>query len=200
MTDYLLQQGRSIYWDCLDLTEQIHRNFARRYGLTFISHRGAVLPDWYGTWDSVPLMLDLVQREDTGLVLWLDADTLIVGDADPREILGECLIGMSRHPGPPEHYNCGVLFLKACGQVSSLLQRILNNGPGEPTWYQQAIINELLTEPQWSGKIKTLPHEWNSTVVLRHPEQCIIRAWHGSKGGREGRSELIAEEIAKRSL
>ena len=195
--DYLLQSARGDYVPMLDLTAERHAAFAERHSLELIVHRGAVLPDWNGTWDSVPLMLELVRRPDTGLVMYLDADTLIVGDGDPREALGECVIGMTRHPGPPEHYNCGMMLVRAGAQVATVLQRMLDNGPGEYPWWEQTILNKLLTEPEWTGQVKTLPHEWNSTVVLTHPERCIVRAWHGYPGGVGARLAQMELAIAK---
>jgi len=195
--DYLLQSACEAYIPMLDLTAERHAAFAKRHGMEFISNRCAVLPDWNGNWDSVPLTLDLVKRDDTGLVMYLDADTLIVGDGDPRDALGDYLIGMTRHPGPPEHYNCGMMLVKACEQVAVLFERMLDNGPGEYPWWEQTILNKLLTEPQWTGKVKTLPHEWNSTVVLKHPERCIVRAWHGYPGGAAGRVKQMELAIAK---
>jgi len=191
MTDYLLQQGREDYWPCLDLVAPLHQDFADRHRMQYVVHREPMLPDYPGHWDSVPLLLDLVQREDTGMVLWLDADTLIVGDGDPRDVLRGYDIAMARHPGPPEHYNCGVLMLQAGEDIAAWLQAVLDRAPGTYPWYQQTIMNDLLTAPEWEGRVKTLPHEWNSTVVLRHPERCIIRAWHGYPGGPWARYEAM---------
>jgi hypothetical protein len=183
MTDYLLQQGREEYYPCLDLVAPIHQDWADRNRLEYVVRRGAVLPDWTGHWDGVELMLDLVQREGTGYVFWLDADTLVVKDCDPRAVMRGYDVAMTRHPGPPEHYNCGVLFLRACRGVVDLLSRMLDEGPGVWPWYQQDLLNRCLAEPHWEGRVLTLPHEWNSTAILGHPESCFIRAWHGWPGG-----------------
>ena len=199
MPDYLLQQGRRGYWPHLDLTERIHSAYAERHGLQYISHRGAVLPEFVGYWDSVPLMLDLVTREDTGFVAWLDADTLICDDADPREALGDYLVGMARHAGPPEHYNCGVLFVRACPQTRGWLQWVLDEAPGSFPWYQQTVMNRLLTDPQWDGRVLTLPNEWNSTVGQGHSPGCHIRAWHGT-GTVPERVAMMRAEIERRGL
>jgi len=201
MTDYLLQQGREDYWPHLNLVAPLHRAYAKRHGMKYVSYRGVVIPEWrWGGWDHIPLILALVGREDAGWVFWLDADTLIVGDADPRDVMDGYLVGMARHPGPPEHYNTGVKFLKACKEVGDLLQRVLDSGPGVHPWYEQNFMNQYLAEPQWAGKIKTLPNEWNSTVVLGHPEQCIIRAWHGFSQRPAARLVAMQREITRRGL
>jgi hypothetical protein len=200
MTDYLLQQSRTEYYPCLDLTAPIHQAYADRHGFEYVVHKGALLPDWTGHWDAIPLMINLAGQADTGLILWLDADALLVGDADPRDVMAGFDVGMARHPGPPEHYNCGVLMLRACADTVAWLERILANGPGAYPWYQQVFMNRYLEEPQWAGRVKTLPHEWNSTAVLGHTEDCIIRAWHGYPGGPAARCEALRREIRGRAL
>ena len=197
MTDYLLQQGREKYYPLLNLVSDIHGRWAEDHNLTYLAQYGAILPDLPGYWDSVKLMLDLATLPSTDYIFWLDADTLIVGDGDPRAAMGDALVAMARHPGPPEHYNCGVLFLRACKQVTDWLQKVLDGAPGVHPWYQQDFMNEYLKEPQWAGKVKTLPHEWNSTVVLNHPPECIVRAWHGFPGDR---CAAMRAEIERRGL
>ena len=192
--DYLLQTARGEYQPMLHLTRRIHAEYAQRHNMAYIAHTGAMLPEWTGHWDMIPLLLYLVRRPETGLVLWLDADTLIIGDSDPREELGDCTIGMTRHIGPPEHYNCGVLIVRACREVNAWLETVLVLGPGKYPWYQQDIMNAHIG---MIDKVATLPHEWNSTVILGHPEQCIIRAWHGYPGGVPGRIEQMELAIAK---
>jgi hypothetical protein len=202
MTDYLLQQGREGYWPLLDLVAPIHQAYADAHDLTYICHKGAVVTKWPGYWDSVQLMLDLSQDSGTGQVFWMDADVLIVSNADMRDVLGEHLVGMARHPSNQhgEHYNCGVLFFRACEQVSDWLRKVLDGGPGEHPYYQQDYMNLYLREPQWAGKVLELPHEWNSTVKLGHPENCNIRAWHGHKGGAVARLQAMQLDIQKRGL
>lgn len=200
MTDYLLQAADENFYPLLDLGEPLHRAFAQRHGLEYVIRRERVLPDWAANWDKVPLLLGLVQREDTDWVYWLDADVLIVGDADPREVMDGYQVGMSYHPGAGGHYNTGVIFMRACPQVACLLERVLASGPGRPPYYEQTYFNRYLAESHWAGQIVTLPHEWNSTVKLGHPEECVIRAWHGTPGGPKRRAKLMRAEIARRNL
>ena len=188
--DYLIQQARSDYEPMLALTRQRHADYAKRHNLAYIAHAGAMLSDWTGHWDMIPLLLYVLRRPDTGIVLWVDADALIVGDGDPRSILSGHNVGMSRHPGPPEHYNCGVMIVRACREVVEWLETVLAEGPGKYPWYQQDLMNAHIG---MVGAVKILPHEWNSTVILRHPERCIIRAWHGYPGG-------VSERVRQMSI
>lgn len=200
MVDYLAQQGREDYWPHLDLVASIHEAFARHHGLTYIVERHAEQRFPWGGWDKLAFLIDLLARPDTGWVFWVDADALIVGDTDPRIAMSKELIGMARHPGPPEHYNCGVMFLRGDLRVVRWMRRVLERGPGGLPYYEQDIMNELLAGPEWEGLVKTLPHEWNSTVKHRHPTDCYIRAWHGMQGGPPARLKLMEAEIKQRDL
>jgi len=201
MIDYLLQQARPSYWPHLDLVERAHRAYAGRHGFEYIVERSVAHFQTWGGWDKIPLLINLTGRPDTGVVLWLDADTLAVGYADPREALGDALVGMTRHPGrtTPTSVNCGVLLMRACPQVHAWLEEILARQPGVYPWYEQDIMNELLEAPEWAGKRVNLPHIWNSTVCLGHPQECEIRAWHGG-GSHPERLAAMRAEIKRRGL
>ena len=194
--DYLIQHGRKAYWQMLDITEQRHREYAKRHKMAYVNHREAILQQWPGYWDMIPLLLYLVRRPDTDYVFWLDADTLIVGDVDMRTALNGCMVGMTKHPGPPEHYNCGVLFSRACKEVATWLERVIDLGPGVYPWYQQNYLNEYIGFMEHRGMVKVLGNEWNSTESLGHSEDCYIRAWHGTAGGIQPRMALMKERIA----
>jgi len=60
-------------------------------------------------------------------------------------------------------------------------------------------MNELLDAHEWAGKVRDLPHVWNSTACLGHPEDCEIRAWHGG-GAHEKRLADMQAEIERRGL
>lgn len=181
MTDYLLQQATPVYWSMLDLVEPAHRAYAARHRLEYIVERHAPpVSSWVG-FQKLPLLKALVERPDTGLVLWIDADALAVGYTDPRTALGDGLVGMSRHPGrtAPTTVNAGVIFLKGCQRVADWLQMVIDSGPGVYPWYEQDIMDASLAQPEWEGYYVNLPHIWNSTAILKHPKECEIRAWHG---------------------
>jgi len=201
MTDYLLQVARPSYWPHIDLVERVHRAYAERHGLEYIViHNSEPFTTW-GGWDKLPYLIELTGRADAGLVIWLDADTLAVGRADPREALGDALVGMARHPGrtTPTTLNCGVMLMRACLQTHAWLTEVLARQPGIYPWYEQDLMNELLDAPEWAGKVRDLPHIWNSTVCLGHPEECEIRAWHGG-GAHEERLRAMRTEIERRHL
>jgi len=196
MPDYLIQHGREEYWGMLDITNERHASYAHRHGMRFVSNRGEVLSQYPGYWDMIPLLLDYIRRSDTDYVFWLDADTVIRDDADLRDGLNGHNVGMTKHPGPPEHYNCGVLFLRACREVTMWLERVLDLAPGIYPWYQQDYMNNYIGMLEMHGMVKAMGNEWNSTVVLDHTQDCHIRAWHGTNGGVPTRMSLMRDYIA----
>jgi hypothetical protein len=177
----------------LDVSEQRHRAYAERHDLIYQVHNGAVHPDWSGHWDAIPLLLELMADKATRWIFWLDADTLIMDDADLRKALPKSAkLGMCRHPGPPEHWNCGVMFVRNLKRTRAWLAEILSRGPGVYPWYQQAIMNELLDTPAWAGLCTQLDDRWNSTVVLNGPQDCHIMAWHADGGPDYRARNMIA--------
>jgi len=200
-TDYLVQCARNEHERLLRLCEPIHQEYADRHSLTYIPSYGPVAPSkWWGGWDSIILTLDLMKK-DARWVFAIDSDTLIVGDNDPRDVMGNYLIGMTVHPNPT-HYNTGVIFVKSHERIISFYEKILTQAPGEYPWFEQTCINNSINELQEDNLVKVLPVEWNSTVVLSHPEDCVIRAWHafGGFGGVQSRLDAMREEIKNRGL
>lgn len=183
MRRVLLQQARPEYQALLDLTEPYHRAFAERHGLEYRRFNGAVLPDWPGFWDQMALIDQVLGEEDVAAVYWLDADALALGDVDPSEGLGRYKVGMVRHPGPPEHFNVGTLFLENCEAVRGLILEVLANGPGVWPWWQQQVLNDLLAKSKKRARlVGEMDVRWNSTFGIRESAAPVIVAWHGGQG------------------
>ena len=210
--DYLLQQGAKAYWPHLDLVAQLHSAYAKRHRMEYISYRGPYPPGggwvrepqahWDIGWKQYSLMLDLLRKDDTGWVFWVDCDAIIVGDEDPRPVMDGYLVGMAWYPKNKRHvghFHRGTLFLKARDQVVGLIERVLREGPGPPPHWDQGLLNKYLLEPQWKGKLRTLPIEWNSAVKHNDPEKCVIRAWHGL-GNIQHRLKAMQAEMKRRGL
>jgi len=198
-TDYLLQHARDEYQCCLDVSAPIHQAYAQRHGLEYRRYDGATLLRYTGHWDAVYHMLNLMDEPGTRWVYWVDADALIVDDAELHEALPSwARLGMCRHPNPP-HFNCGVLFIRNTLATRIWLGDVLKGAPGHWPHYQQAIMNDLLEMRRWSGLCTRMDDVWNSTVVLDGPVDCHIRAWHAG-GPPERRAQRMAEEIAQRGI
>ena len=209
--DYLFQAGTKAYGPHLDLVSSLHGSYAKLHGLEYTVYRG---PYPVSPWKDpgrigsdqghkqYVLILELLRKEDTGWVFWVDSDAMIVGNEDPRLVMDGHLVGMAWYPKNAKHaghFHRGSFFLKAHPQVVELIERILREGPGPRPHWDQGLLNKYLAEPQWKGKFKTLPIEWNSAVKHNDPEECVIRAWHGM-GGIHKRFLMMQAEMQRRGL
>jgi len=207
--DYLFQAGTKAYGPHLDLVSSLHGSYAKLHGLEYTVYRGPYpASPWPGGLssdlqpDGSILMLDLVRDKNTGWVFWVDSDAMIVGNEDPRSVMSGYLVGMAWYPKNAKHaghLHRGSFFLRACDQVAGLLERVLREGPGPRPHWDQGLLNKYLAEPQWKGKFKTLPIEWNSAVKHNDPVECVIRAWHGM-GSIQRRLQLMQAEMKRRGL
>lgn len=182
MREILLQQGRADYKAMLDLTEPFHRGYAERHGLEYMRVDGPVIPFWPGFWDSIELFIRLMTK-GVDRIFWLDADTLIVGDEDIRQGMRKRQLTMAWHSGPPEHWNCGVFFIRNYPRALLFFEEVLRRGPGKWPWYQQEIMNDLLEDPLWYDLVGRMDDRWNSTVLHCEALDPVIMAWHGTPGG-----------------
>jgi hypothetical protein len=176
----VVQQARDQrYGAHLDLTEAWHRAWAHRWGLGYLRVDGPVAPRcWAPHWDQPFLLAELLRTE--GAAIWLDADALVVDpEQDPRPELFRHWVGMARHPGPPEHWNCGVVFARNAPLVRRFFERVTDFGPGRPPWYQQEVMNVLLLKRPWDVIIGELDPRWNATRGVLEPPAPAVLAWHG---------------------
>ena len=211
--DYLFQSGAEVYWPHLDLVAALHSAYAKRHVMEYICYRGpfpaspwvapkALQTTFDTVWKQWSLMLELVRDQNTGWVFWVDGDAIIVGDGDPRPLMGGHLVGMAWYPKNAKHvghFHRGVMLLKGCQEVADVLELVLKNGPGVHPHYDQAILNKYVTEPHWKGKLKMLPIEWNSAAKHNDPRKCFIRAWHGM-GPIKSRLPRMQAEMRRRGL
>lgn len=181
----LLQQARAEYAPLLDLTESTHRAYAERHGMAYHRVNGA-LTQWYGTWDQIPCILNALDEADE--VYWLDADTLIISDDDLRDAWPSDMqrragaVAMCRHPGPPPHWNCGVLLVRNAPEVRTFFRCVLYRSPGGPPWWQQQVMNDMLATPIWSWLLCPIDDRWNSTWGVNEVRDPVIVAWHNGQG------------------
>jgi hypothetical protein len=203
----LIQQASWEYAPLLDLTARLHADYARRHGMTFLAVRGRVLDEGeYVAFDKLALMRQAMDERFI-YVFWIDADAAIVGDEDLRGALGafhetplretplretplretplRMEIGMARHPGPPEHYNVGVILARNTDRARAFLDEALARRPGPLPWHEQQVINDLAGEPRFAGCVRRLDDKWNSTVNANEVEDPVVMAWHGVGGVME---------------
>jgi len=133
-------------------------------------------------WDKI-ILINRALTMGFELVIWLDADTLIVRpEEDWRAALPDGPpIGMCKHPTPfgnqPWHYNSGVMFIRNTDMSREFFKSVWKTGPVNHPWQEQIGINEL--SQQIPGSVQTLHDRWNSTVELTPTPDPVILAWHG---------------------
>jgi len=176
----ILQQASWAYAPLLDITANLHARYAQRHGMAFLALRGRVLDE------STPLGFDklaLMRRMIASRyrhIFWVDADAAIVGDRDLREALKWGEVGMARHPGPPEHFNCGVICIRNTDGARAFLDEAMARRPGGPPWFEQQILNDLAAAEPWTGIFERLDDRWNSTVNANEVDEPVIMGWHGA--------------------
>lgn len=187
--DVLVQQASQAYAGLLRLSEGRHRAYAEQHKMRYMRYDGPQgMEGWPPTWHGWVCCLRLLQA-GTDWLFWLDADALIVLDEDLRGALGEDApqgrMGMVRHPGPPEHWNTGVMYIRNSARMQAFFMEVLKRGPGRWPWYQQEIANELLGEAAWRDLVVRIEDRWNSTFGVNWAAEPAVVAWHGVPAGQK---------------
>jgi hypothetical protein len=179
----LVQQASGVHLQMLSITQQLHDTYATRHSLTFCCIRGRVQSDRPPAWDKIRL-IQMMLASGAELVVWLDADTLIVRpEVDVRTALQDgAPIGMCRNPAPWEdqlwHYNSGLIVVRNARAARWFFDEVWRIGPvGNHPWQEQARINELAR--QHANFVQRLDDKWNCTKGVNPVRNPIIRAWHG---------------------
>ena len=89
---------------------------------------------------------------------------------------------MVRHPGPPVHFNCGVIFFRNRGRILGFIDEVMARLPGRRPWFEQQILNDLIAEERWVGIFERLDDRWNSTVNVNESPEPVVMGWHGVYG------------------
>jgi hypothetical protein len=199
----LIQQASGWHVRLLDLSESRHRAYADRHGITLWSVRGPVQAERHPYWDKVVLIRRALAM-GFELVVWLDADTLIVHpQTDLRSALGDGPpIGMCRHVvrwgKRPWHYNAGVIFVRNCTLARRFFQEAWEAGPTRDGGQDQTRINEVAgRRPE---AVQTLSDAWNCTVGVNGCPSPVIQSWHGrGKDALESMAQAARSALAAKA-
>jgi ADP-heptose:LPS heptosyltransferase len=178
----LIQAASGRYRPMLELTGPLHRAYAQRHGISYWLVRGDVQTERAGHWNKILLMQRAFQM-GFELVIWLDADTVIVDPAQDfrRALNGGAPVGMVRHATPwngqPWHYNSGVILARNTPQSRRFLQRVWDAGPIDHPWQEQVRINEVARRQPRA--VQTLAARWNCTQGSNPCRKPGVLAWHG---------------------
>ena len=195
----LIRQADGDYTELLRLTHALHEGYADRHGIDFWSVRGAPQLERASSWSKALLIRQALQLHYE-LVVWLDADTLIVDPSvDLREAMSEFeIVGMCKHPlpwgGRPWHYNAGVLFVRNGEPARQFFREVWEAGPLNHPWQEQYRMLEL--DQRSPGFVQAIDDRWNATVGCNPSPEPIIKAWHGYGAGRFAAMQRELERLA----
>lgn len=179
----LLQQASPEQAILLGLTAERHAAYVERYEMAFWTVKRRMIDNEavYAGWDKLVLIRQALGRGYEH-VFWIDADAAVVGDVNLREALTTGCLGMVEHPGPPVHFNCGIMLMRNTAELRAFVREVWERRPGEDPWYEQTIMNEMIADG-WPG-FERLDARWNSTFGIAEADEPVVAGWHG--GGSVG--------------
>lgn len=161
----------------LNLSGPRFLSYARRHGYDLFIPDASYFRGWTRepSWWKLSLMLDLFDlRGLYDLVLWLDADVMIVDEEKDiaQEIGPDDWLGLTVHRTKPhgEIPNCGVMVARS-DFVYRIAPALLNDHRAHPCWEQGALMAHMGTNPaqypvtlpaEKSFPWKELAFEWNA--------------------------------------
>lgn len=130
------------------------------------------IPEEYArpaSWFKVPAILKHLPAHD--FVLWVDADCILSGDGNLRDMLGDSTLNIARdHHGP----NNGVAAWKNCPEAFYVLETVNRSYDKwiDAPWYEQHQIMEMEGQIQVTYQPKHIfnayPEDTNSETIIRH--------------------------------
>jgi hypothetical protein len=202
----LVQQASGWHRDLLAETRILHTDYCKRMGIDYRRLITKRLCDRDIAWDKI-----VVLRETLALpydvVIWLDADTVIVSDEDLRDALpankdfGMIRLGNVSYKDLGFHYNAGALYIRNTERMRKFFDDVWDDYE-EDMKEQGSIHNVLMREgfPEWFVQIDD---KWNSTMGGNESPSPVVVAWHGTTGVEENTRhirETVCEHIKKTPL
>jgi hypothetical protein len=180
----LIQAASGEYQPLLGATVLHHQKYCERHAVTYLPCFGRVAYDRHPNWDRLPLLLMALDSGLFELVIWMDADTVIVDfETDLREATGEFThIGLAANPvswrGWGFHFNFGVAYVRATRESLDFLRQLRNLGPveNEHHWENQGALHTLLQRGGFH--VDRIDNRWNSAAHNNVPHP-VVRAFHG---------------------
>lgn len=174
----------------LRLTERWHAEVCRRQGLAYRTHYRPVVTDRHPVWDKVVRIREALAA-GYELVIWLDADTLIVRPETPLvSALPQGYVGMvaNQHGADPWHLNAGCIWTRNTPAARHLWEHVWEHPPAHP-WEEQEALNRYLRATGYAGVELLRPH-WNCRPYVNSVPHPIIRVWHGWGSLEERRDRM----------
>jgi len=195
--DCLVQHASGDHIRLLDIGRDRHAEYAKRHGLGYRATTGRKGARLHAMWDKELAILDaLHERADGAIVVWLDADCLIVGDEDLRTALPDGMdVGMVRNTWG--HLNAGAIWLRNSVATRALISAVYARGPMPPYGLNedQPRLNSELRYAGLLAKTAILDSRWNdyASSASRPTPPTQVRGWHNlgwsvaTKAGLMGR-------------
>lgn len=130
------------------------------------------IPEEYGrpaSWHKVESLLKHLPDHD--YVLWMDADAMVIGNGNLRDLLGDTSLNIARdHHGP----NHGVAAWKNCPESFYALERMKREYEKfkDHPWYEQSSLMEMESELKITYQPKHIFNAYqedaNSETIIRH--------------------------------
>lgn len=106
----------NVFEELAQVTWRSKQAYCAKHGYDAV--RGEMVPDKHPAWSKIPACLEAMQYHD--LVVWIDADAWVTGDADVVNLLGNKDLALCLDMNG---VNSGILLLRACDWSRGFLQR-----------------------------------------------------------------------------
>jgi hypothetical protein len=188
MKSILIQYSTSEQKDILDLAASINKPYADKFGMEYLTSDVRRCPDRSIYWEKILYIQELLNSTQEGdLLVWTDADSLIVGDEDMKNVLPEGRVfGMVQMRGGLNcsrlipWYNAGFIAMINCPAVKGFIQRVWDRNDA----HDEASLNAELKQSDLeigNGYFMTgLDIKWNCWPNNIHLcPNPVVRSFHG---------------------
>lgn len=181
----IIQQGDGEHREMLAVSDKWHEAYAKRHDMDYWIVYGRTQIERHPIWDKIQMIREALKKHYE-LIVWLDADTLIVDvNEDLRNAMSEFnYVGMCKHFLPwddqPWHYNAGVIFVRNGERTKNFFDNVWKAGPLEHPWQEQVRMMEQ--GRLMPGIIQELDAKWNSQKDNNPSPNPVIKAWHNERG------------------
>lgn len=188
----IVQQGSGLYADMLDITHGLHRKYAERHDMDFLSAYRESSPAMEMGWSRWHLLRWALSSYQ--FVFWLDADCAIVGDDNLRDAcMADISMMWGQVGGEPAHYNSGAMYMRGTDNMQALAGRMIDYSPVARLesftgpWHgengrvtcDQYTLNEMCRSQRWGPLFAHADDCWNSMPHYNPVDNPVVLAWHG---------------------
>ena len=185
----LIQHGGGDSVNILKATSMWHQEFCRRHNIIYQYQIETLKDHPRPSWIKLEVIQKALDEAKEGeILIWMDADTLIVTQENEFEgiLEPEYNIGMVKYHNNDlgEFYHTGFLMLRNCEEVRSVIKECLTPGDGYTNPHEIIRFNYLVRDLK---SLKTLDGRYNCPVeVNRAPKKgfefkypLVVKGWHG---------------------